>query len=60
MCRSLCYDICESFLVDSTMVMYNAEDFKVDDTCIQLTINIYFILDFLDMIVLFLRYMTLS
>ena len=39
MCRSLNFGLEEYSLIDSTKVMNTAEEFKVEDTCIQVTIN---------------------
>ena len=60
--RSLKFGLDGSSLVDSTKVRYTAEDFKVDDTRIQVTINRSIPLNLLHTItvLLFLRYRTLS
>lgn len=62
MCRSMNFGAHESPLVDSTKVIYIVEDFKVDDTCIQVTMSRTIPLYLLHMIVvlLFLRYKTLT
>jgi hypothetical protein len=60
--RSLNFGVDEYSLIDSTKVRYIVEYFKVDDTYIQVTINISITLSILHtiMVLLFLRYKTLS
>ena len=59
--RSLNFSLNESSLVDSTNVMNTVEDFRVDNTCIQVTINRSIPRNLLQttMVLFFLRYKTL-
>ena len=62
MYRSSIFGVNESWLVDSTKITYMAEYFKVNDTCIQVTMNRSIPLYLLHtiMVLLFIRYKTLS
>lgn len=58
-CPSSCPSVCESLMVNYTKVRYIFEDPKVDDTCIQVTINrsLLYLLHMIA-VLLFLEYKT--